>query len=55
MKKWKVIAPLAMTAAGAIATGIAVLLSRTEETKPAAAGIFFTSSIATPKFFPQNF
>lgn len=38
MKKWKVIAPLAMTAAGAVATGIAVLLSRTEETKPAAAG-----------------
>lgn len=31
MKKWKVIAPLAVTAAGALAAGIAVLLSKTED------------------------
>ena len=45
MKKWKVIAPLAMTAAGAIATGIAVLLSRTEDKAPAEAG----TAAAAPK------
>ncbi len=34
VKKWRVVAPLAMTAAGALAAGIAVLLSKTDETKP---------------------
>ncbi len=36
MNKWNLIAPLAMTAVGAIATGVAVLLSRTEDKQDAA-------------------
>ena len=36
MKNWKVIAPLALTAAGALATGLAVLLKKTDEAAPAA-------------------
>ena len=35
MKKWKVIAPLALTAAGALAAGIAVLLTKTDDSAPA--------------------
>ena len=35
MKNWKVIAPLALTAAGALATGLAVLLKKTDEAAPA--------------------
>ena len=38
MKKWKVIAPLALTAAGALATGIAVLLTKTDDAAVPAAG-----------------
>lgn len=38
MKKWKLVAPLAVSAAGALAAGIAVLLSKTEETKPGSVG-----------------
>ncbi len=37
MKKWKVVVPLAMSAAGALAAGIAVLLSKTDDTLSAAA------------------
>lgn len=36
MKNWKVIAPLALTAAGALATGIAVLLTKIDAPAPAA-------------------
>ena len=35
MKNWKLIAPLALTAAGALATGLAVLLKKTDEAAPA--------------------
>lgn len=35
MKNWKLIAPLALTAAGALAAGIAVLLTKTDDSAPA--------------------
>ena len=38
MKNWKLIAPLALTAAGALAAGIAVLLTKTDDSAAPAAG-----------------
>ena len=38
MNKWKVIAPLALTAAGALAAGLASLRKKGTEESPAASG-----------------
>ena len=37
-RNWKLIAPLALTALGALAAGLSVLLQKTENTAPASAG-----------------